>query len=128
MVGAVAVKRGLVVMVGCLGWSWDLALGLIIWWVIGLASKFSTLAWWADTVFGGDFEVNDVFFGEVYAGMGWLVACQDVIEKQLAVKHLDSVASPSWMALFDLFSSWMAGRCCDLVVRGYFRGAKKNSP
>ena len=29
------------------------------------------------------------------------------------------------MALFDLSSSWVTGRCCELAARGYSRDGKK---
>ena len=29
------------------------------------------------------------------------------------------------MALFDLTSSWVTGRCCELAARGYSRDGKK---
>ena len=32
------------------------------------------------------------------------------------------------MALFDLSSSWMEGRCCPLAARGYSRDGKKGKP
>ena len=32
------------------------------------------------------------------------------------------------MALFDLTSSWVTGRCCELAARGYSRDGKKGLP
>jgi transposase len=58
--------------------------------------------------------------------MDWLVARQDAIERRLADRHLaDQDANPGGMALFDLSSSWMEGRCCPLAARGYSRDGKK---
>ena len=62
---------------------------------------------------------------EVYAAMDWLVDRQDGIEKQLAARHLDPSVNPGRMALFDLSSSWVTGRCCELAARGYSRDGKK---
>src|SRR4029079_14517060 len=50
---------------------------------------------------------------------------QDVIESKLAAKHLGPDVNPSRKALFDLTSSWVTGRCCELAARGYSRDGKK---
>ena len=57
--------------------------------------------------------------------MDWLRGRQDDIEKQLAGKHLDPKVNPSRIAMFDLSSSWVTGRHCDLAARGYSRDGKK---
>jgi hypothetical protein len=57
--------------------------------------------------------------------MDWLAGRQEAIEKKLAVKHLGSEVNPSRMALFDLTSAWVTGRCCELAARGYSRDGKK---
>ncbi|MGH7752733.1 MAG: IS1634 family transposase, partial [Gemmatimonadales bacterium] len=65
---------------------------------------------------------------EVYAAMDWLAARQEGIEKALAKKHLNPEADPDRLALFDLSSSWVTGRHCDLAARGYSRDGKKGLP
>ena len=62
---------------------------------------------------------------EIYAAMDWLHARQDDIEKQLAARHLGPASNPSRIAMFDLSSSWVTGRCCELAARGYSRDGKK---
>lgn len=57
--------------------------------------------------------------------MDWLAERQDAIEKKLAAKHLGPEANPSRMALFDLTSSWVTGRHCEVAARGYSRDCKK---
>src|SRR6266704_2126913 len=57
--------------------------------------------------------------------MDWLEHRQDAIEAKLARRHLAPEANPSKMALFDLSSSWLEGRCCPLAARGYSRDGKK---
>ncbi|MGH4002444.1 MAG: IS1634 family transposase, partial [Pseudonocardiaceae bacterium] len=57
--------------------------------------------------------------------MDWLVGRQDNIEKRLARKHLDPAVNPSRIAMFDLPSSWVTGRHCELAARGYSRDGKK---
>src|SRR5271157_1691527 len=103
----------------------DLALGLIISRVIRPRSKLSTLAWWPDTTLGTDLGVAGASTDEIYAAMDWLAGRQDTIEKKLAAKHLGPDVNPGRMALFDLTSSWVTGRCCALAARGYSRDAKK---
>nr|WP_232070560.1 hypothetical protein [Mycobacterium lacus] len=62
---------------------------------------------------------------EIYAAMDWLAHRQDAIERKLAAKHLSPQANPHRMALFDLTSSWVTGRCCELAAHGYSRDGKK---
>jgi transposase len=57
--------------------------------------------------------------------MDWLHDRQDDIEKQLAARHLDPSVNPSRIAMFDLSSSWVTGRHCELAARGYSRDGKK---
>jgi hypothetical protein len=57
--------------------------------------------------------------------MDWLVDRQDAIEAALARRHLAPEVNPSRMALFDLSSSWVQGRCCPLAARGHSRDGKK---
>jgi len=57
--------------------------------------------------------------------MDWLAARQDAIEAELARRHLAPEPNPGRMALFDLSSSWLDGRCCPLAARGYSRDGKK---
>src|SRR5208337_4271140 len=103
----------------------DLALGLIISRVIRPKSKLSTLAWWPDTTLGADLDVAGASTDEIYAAMDWLAGRQQAIEKKLAAKHLGPEVNPGRMALFDLSSSWVTGRCCELAARGYSRDGKK---
>jgi hypothetical protein len=127
-VAAVAVmahKLGLPALLGSACRERDLALALIISRVVNPTSKLSTLTWWGDTTLGVDLGVADASTDEVYAAMDWLVDRQDAIERTLAGKHLGSEANPSRMALFDLTSAWVEGRCCPLAARGYSRDGKK---
>ena len=103
----------------------DLAVALIVSRVLRPASKLSTLAWWPETTLGVDLDVAGASTDEVYAAMDWLVDRQDGIEKHLAARHLAPGVNPGRMALFDLSSSWVTGRCCELAARGYSRDGKK---
>ena len=124
-VHAAAVKLGLPALLGPAGRPRDLALALIISRVAAPASKLSTLTWWADVTLGADLGVADASTDDIYAAMDWLGHRQDAIEAELARRHLAPQANPSKMALFDLSSSWLEGRCCPLSARGYSRDGKK---
>ena len=124
-VHAMAAKLGLPALLGPAGRQRDLALALIISRVIAPASKLSTLTWWADTTLGADLRVADATADDIYAAMDWLGHRQDTIEAGLARRHLGPAVNPARMALFDLSSSWLEGRCCPLAARGYSRDGKK---
>src|SRR5437016_1793004 len=124
-VHAMAKELGLPALLGPAGRQRDLALALIISRVIQPGSKLSTLTWWADTTLGADLGIAGASTDDIYAAMDWLEHRQDAIEAKLARRHLAPQANPSRMALFDLSSSWLEGRCCPLAARGYSRDAKK---
>jgi hypothetical protein len=126
-VHAMAVKLGLPALLGPSCPEQDLALALIISRVVAPASKLSTLTWWADTTLGADLGTATVSAGRIYAAMDWLEHRQDAIEAKLAARHLAPAANPARMALFDLSSSWLEGRCCPLAARGYSRDGRKGT-
>jgi hypothetical protein len=122
-VHAMAVKLGLPALLGPTCRERDLALALIISRVAAPAPKLSTLTWWADTTLGIARASTD----HIYAAMDWLGHRQDAIEAKLAARHLAPEANPSKMALFDLSSSWLEGRCCPPAACGYSRDGKKGT-
>ena len=124
-VHALARELGLPALLGPAGWQRDMALALVISRVVAPGSKLSTLTWWADTTLGADLGVDGASTDDIYAAMDWLEHRQDAIEAGLARRHLAPEANPARMALFDLSSSWMEGRCCPLAARGYSRDGKK---
>jgi hypothetical protein len=124
-VHAMAVKLGLPGLLGPPGWQRDLALGLVISRVVAPASKLATRTWWDDTTLGADLGIAGASTDDIYAAMDWLEHRQDAIEARLAARHLAPEANPARMALFDLSSSWLEGRCCPLAARGYSRDGKK---
>lgn len=119
---------GLPGLLGPAGRARDLAFALIVARVCRPASKLATTRWWADTTLAHDLGVADASTDEVYAALDWLVSRQDAIEAKLARKHLTGEANPDRLALFDLSSSWVTGRCCPLAARGYSRDGKKGLP
>ena len=124
-VTAMAHQLGLPGLLGPACRARDLVLALIVSRVVRPASKLSTLAWWPDVTLGPDLDVAGATTDEIYAAMDWLLDRQEAIEKQLAARHLDPSVNPGRMALFDLTSSWVTGRCCELAGRGYSRDGKK---
>ena len=124
-VHAMAAKLGLPALLGPPGRHRDLALALIISRVVAPGSKLPALTWWGDTTLGGDLDVAGAGTDDIYAAMDWLGGRQDAIEAELSRRHLAPGANPARMALFDLSSSWMEGRCCPLAARGYSRDGKK---
>lgn len=127
-VHAQAKALGLPALLGPAGRDRDIALALAIARVCRPGSKLVTTRWWADTTLAADLGVADASTDEVYAAMDWLAGRQDAIEKALARRHLDTDANPDRLALFDLSSSWVTGRCCPLAARGYSRDGKKACP
>lgn len=99
----------------------DLALALVVSRVVRPKPKLSTLAWWDDVTLGADLGVAGASTDEAYAAMDWLAGRQDAVEAELARRHL----AEGGLAMFDLSSSWMEGRCCELAARGYSRDGKK---
>ena len=124
-VHAMAVKLGLPALLGPACPERDLALALVISRVVAPASKLSTLTWRDDTTLGADLGTAAASAGRIYAAMDWLEHRQDAIEAKLAARHLAPAVNPSKMALFDLSSSWLEGRCCPLAARGYSRDGRK---
>ncbi len=122
---AMARTLGLPALLGPAGRQRDLALALIISRVVQPGSKLSTLTWWPDVTLGADLGVAGAAADDLYAAMDWLEHRQDAIEAGLARRHLGPEPNPSRMALFDLSSSWLEGRCCPLAARGYSRDGKK---
>jgi len=124
-VAAMARTLGLPTLLGPACRARDIVLALVMSRVIRPRSKLSTLAWWSDTTLGEDLSVADASTDEIYAAMDWLVGQQEAIERKLAAKHLAPQVNPHRMALFDLTSAWVTGRCCGLAARGYSRDGKK---
>jgi len=58
---------------------------------------------------------------ELYRALDWLGERQAAIEAGLARRHLKDGA----LVLYDVSSSWLEGRCCELARFGYSRDGKK---
>jgi hypothetical protein len=120
-VWAMASSLGLASLLGPPCRERDLAMALIVQRVLEPASKLATTRAWSDTTLGVDLAVGGASTDEVYAAMDWLQERQEGIEAGLARRHL----APGGLVLYDLSSSYVEGRCCELAARGYSRDAKK---
>jgi hypothetical protein len=102
-----------------------LAIALITSRLISPASKLATareLA--ADTAassLGRLLGLGAVDEVELYRALDWLGARHGAIEAALAHRHLKDGA----LVLYDVSSSWLEGRCCELARFGYSRDGKK---
>jgi transposase len=61
---------------------------------------------------------------DLYRALDWLHDAQPAIERRLARAHL----AGSTLVLYDLTSTWLTGRCCELAARGHSRDGKRDDP
>jgi hypothetical protein len=61
---------------------------------------------------------------ELYATLDWLGSEQTFIETQLARRHLKDGA----LLLYDVTSTYLEGRCCELAQYGYSRDHRPDRP
>jgi transposase len=121
-----ATRLGLKKLLGPASRERDIAYALIVSRAVRPKSKLSTARWWStgDTTLGADLGVADASTDEVYAAMDWLVSRQPGIEATLAARHLCA----GGIAMFDLSSSWVEGRRCELAAFGHSRDGKRGRP
>ncbi len=81
--------------------------------------------------------LEDVAEREVYAALDWLLEQQSRIETALAKKHLRSKCLSDFdkqnqkggaLVLYDVSSSYLEGRCCELAQHGYSRDHRSDRP
>ncbi|MBE0546145.1 MAG: hypothetical protein IH627_00500 [Rubrivivax sp.] len=61
---------------------------------------------------------------DLYRALDWLHEAQAGIERRLARQHLVG----STLVLYDLTSTWLTGRSCELAARGHSRDGKRDDP
>ena len=102
-----------------------LAMALIASRLIAPASKLATArelaAATAASSLGRLLGLGAVVEVELYRALDWLGARQSAIETALARRHLAAGA----LVLYDVSSSWLEGRCCELARFGHSRDGKK---
>ena len=103
----------------------DLVIAMIVARLIAPASKLATARMLdpltASSSLGEVLGLGPVDEDELYVALDWLGERQEAIEKALARKHLHD-GTP---VLYDVSSSYVEGRCCELARLGYNRDGKK---
>jgi diadenosine tetraphosphatase ApaH/serine/threonine PP2A family protein phosphatase len=78
----------------------------------------------ATTSLGRVLGVGQCSADDLYRALDWLHDAQAGIERRLARQHLVG----STLVLYDLTSTWLTGRCCELAARGHSRDGKRDDP
>ena len=103
----------------------DLVIAMIVARLIVPASKLATARMLdpltAASSLGDVLGLGPVDEDELYVALDWLGERQEAIEKALARKHLHD----GTLVLYDVSSSYLEGRCCELARLGYNRDGKK---
>ena len=103
----------------------DLVIAMIVARLLAPASKLATARMLdpltAATSLGDVLGLGPVDEDELYVALDWLGERQEAIEKALARKHLREAT----LVLYDVSSSYLEGRCCELARLGYNRDGKK---
>jgi hypothetical protein len=103
----------------------DLVIAMIVARLIAPASKLATARMLdpatAASSLGDILGLGAVDEDELYAAIDWLGERQGAIEQALARKHLRD----GTLVLYDVSSSYLEGRCCELARLGYNRDGKK---
>ncbi len=106
----------------------DLALALIVARLLEPAAKLATARMLdpatASHSLGEMLGLGRVGAKEVYAALDWLGSEQRFIEARLARRHLKDGA----LLLYDVTSSYLEGRCCELAQYGYSRDHRADRP
>ena len=78
----------------------------------------------ATTSLGRVLGVGQCSVDDLYRALDWLHDAQPAIERRLARQHLVGAT----LVLYDLTSTWLTGRCCELAARGHSRDGKRDDP
>jgi hypothetical protein len=78
----------------------------------------------ANSSLGRVLGVGQCSADDLYRALDWLHEAQPLIERRLARQHL----AGSTLVLYDLTSTWLTGRCCELAARGHSRDGKRDDP
>ena len=104
----------------------DLALALIVARLLDPAAKLATArlldAATASDSLGEMLRLGSVTAKDVYATLDWLGSEQSFIETALARRHLSNGA----LLLYDVTSTYLEGRCCELARHGYSRDHRRD--
>jgi hypothetical protein len=75
----------------------------------------------ASSSLGAIMGLGEVDENELYTALDWLCERQAAVEAALARRHLHG----GTLVLYDVSSSYVEGRCCELARRGYNRDRKR---
>ncbi|MGO9901165.1 MAG: IS1634 family transposase, partial [Solirubrobacteraceae bacterium] len=98
----------------------DLVVAMITQRLLAPCSKLSTTRLVHKSTLAQELELGEVKEAELLAAMDWLLVRQERIEGALARRHLQD-----GFVLYDLSSSYLEGRCCELGALGYSRGGQR---
>jgi Transposase DDE domain len=98
----------------------DLCVAMICQLVIGPCSKLSMTRRFSQTTLGDELSLGEVSEAELLGAMDWLLDRQDRVQRTLARRHL----TDGGFVLYDLSSSYLEGRCCELAALGHSRDGK----
>jgi len=102
----------------------DLCVAMICQRLLDPCSKLSTTRLVHQTTLAEELSLGEVTEAELLAAMDWLYERQARIEQALARRHLQGEG----FVLYDLSSSYLEGRCCELAAVGYSRDEKPGKP
>jgi hypothetical protein len=98
----------------------DLVVAMIAQRLLAPCSKLSTTRLIGQTTLAEELSLGEVGEAELLSAMDWLLLRQERIEKALARRHLGGEG----FVLYDLSSSYLEGRHCELGAIGYSRDGK----
>src|SRR5512144_1528340 len=105
----------------------DLVLAMVVAQLLAPASKLATARALdpatAAYSLGAVLGLGTVDEDELYTALDWLAERQPAIEAALARRHLED----GTLVLYDVSSSYLEGRCCELASFGHNRDGKKGS-
>ena len=103
----------------------SLALALVVARVLAPAAKLATARHLDEATaahsLGAVLGLGEVSEDELYRALDLLGEAQPRIEAALARRHLEH----GCLVLYDLTSSWLEGRCCELARFGYSRDGRR---
>ncbi len=102
----------------------DLVVAMICQRLISPCSKLSTTRLVHQTTLAEELSLGEVKEAELLQAMDWLLERQQRIEQALARRHLGG----DGFVLYDLSSSYLEGRHCELGAIGYSRDGKPGKP
>ena len=102
----------------------DLVVAMICQRLLAPCSKLSLTRLVGQTTLAEELSLGEVGEAELLSAMDWLLERQERVEKALARRHLHGEG----FVLYDLSSSYLEGRCCELGAIGYSRDGKPGKP